>query len=364
VKGAPKQTGERDGYPAARLPKALVRKALLDWFAVSARDLPWRRERSLYRTVVSEFMLQQTQVKTVLPYFERWMARFPSFEQLAKASEEEVLELWQGLGYYRRARFLHRLAAAVVRRETPPESAREWTQMPGVGAYTAAAIASLAHNEPVAVVDGNVARVMARLIGDRRSYRQAAQVIAEMRPWAEALLDRRVPGTFNEAMMELGAMICTPRKPACLQCPLRTWCAAAGALDVERIPAVSRPTTIERQRDLAWVIRGPQLLLHRKPDDAKRLAGLWELPVLDLLPSSVEGPGELFFEGTRGIGNERIRERVFVVTFVGKSGLPGEASDWAWVNREEIARYPLSGPHRKWIERYWKESSLPAAPSR
>ncbi len=351
-----KSAGSGEDSPTG-LPIAVMRKALLRWFADSARDLPWRRNPSLYRTVVSEFMLQQTQVKTVLPYFERWMARFPDFESLARAREEEVLELWQGLGYYRRARFLRLLAVEMVARGEPPASAREWMKLPGIGAYTAAAIASMVLKEPVAVVDGNVARVVARLLGDRRPFAQNASVIEAMRPLADQLLDRKEPGTFNEAMMELGALVCTPRKPLCEMCPLRSWCASAGADDVERIPVLERRATVARKRDLAWAVSGSQILLHRRPDDAKRLAGLWELPELDALPA-VEVSGEVFFEKTRGIANERIRERVFRVKLNGRRSLPGEGRDWAWIERGEIGRYPLSGPHRKWIEQHWKSQAV------
>ncbi|HXG60332.1 MAG TPA: NUDIX domain-containing protein, partial [Planctomycetota bacterium] len=173
------------------------------WFRRAARDLPWRRTKHPYAIWVSEVMLQQTQVATVVPYYERWMKRFPTVRALARASLDEVLKVWEGLGYYARARNLHRAARGMRRW---PRTAAEWRRVPGVGAYTAAAIASIAYGERAAVFDGNVRRVLSRLEG-----RDVA---------APPPVPRGDPGEFNQALMELGQRICTPRAPRCGECPL------------------------------------------------------------------------------------------------------------------------------------------------
>src|SRR5664279_4907056 len=217
--------------PSSRAPMLLpdrlglfaLRRSLLDWYDAHRRDLPWRRDADPYRVWVSEIMLQQTRVAAVLEHYARWMQRFPTIHHLAKAREQSVLALWSGLGYYHRARRLHQ-AAKVIAREPHgefPRTEEAWRELPGIGRYTAAALASIAFGEPVAVVEGNVARVLERMFGEAKGREDA---------WhqAEALLDRTRPGDFNQAMMELGATVCTPRAPQCLLCPLITWCATRG----------------------------------------------------------------------------------------------------------------------------------------
>jgi A/G-specific adenine glycosylase len=204
-----------------------LRRALLTWFRRAARDLPWRRTRDPYRIWLSEVLLQQTRVRTVPPYYARLVIAFPTVRRLAAAPLEHVLKLWQGLGYYRRAVNLHRAARVIMdqRRGVLPRSAAEWQELPGVGRYTACAIASIAYSEPVPVVDGNVRRVLARLLAVRAPIDGQA---TQKRLWklAEMLLARRAPGAFNQALMELGARACTPRRPGCMACPVRGWCAA------------------------------------------------------------------------------------------------------------------------------------------
>ncbi len=193
----------------------VFRQSLLDWYDGNRRDLPWRCEPEPYRVWVSEIMLQQTRVAAVLEHYARWMERFPTVHDLAKAREQTVLALWSGLGYYHRARRMHQAAKVIVRERNGefPISAEAWRELPGIGRYTAAAIASIAFGEPVAVVDGNVERVLNRLFGSSMNGEGNWQR-------AEALLDRARPGDFNQAMMELGATVCTPRAPQCLICPL------------------------------------------------------------------------------------------------------------------------------------------------
>src|SRR5664279_4349503 len=206
---------------------ASLRRALLLWYVAYRRDLPWRRDADPYRVWVSEIMLQQTRVAAVLDHYARFLQRLPTVQALAAAREQSVLALWSGLGYYHRARRLHQ-AAKVIARERDgefPRTAEAWRELPGIGRYTAAAIASIAFGEPVAVVDGNVERVIERLFGGAEGKESAWQ-------HAEALLDRARPGDFNQAMMELGATVCTPRAPQCVLCPLYTWCQSRGVQTV------------------------------------------------------------------------------------------------------------------------------------
>jgi A/G-specific adenine glycosylase len=216
-----------------------LRSALLSWFRMSARALPWRGTRDPYAILVSEVLLQQTRVEQARSYYTRFLAAFPDFGALARASEEEVLRLWAGAGYYRRAKNLHRLTHVVA--ETGlPRTARELEGLPGVGPYTAAAVASVAFREPVAAVDGNVRRVLARLFG------RGDPAPGWLREIAQRFLDARNPGTWNQAMMELGATVCTPRNPGCSVCPVERFC--VGKREPERYPAPKRRTQRANER--------------------------------------------------------------------------------------------------------------------
>ena len=243
---------------------------LLSWFDAHRRDLPWRRDPDPYRVWVSEIMLQQTRVAAVLEHYACWMRRFPTVQELARAREQTVLALWSGLGYYHRARRLHQAAKLIVRERKGefPETAEGWRELPGIGRYTAAAIASIAFGESVAVVDGNVERVLDRLFGTHEGKEAHWQR-------AEALLDRSRPGDFNQAMMELGATLCTPRSPQCLLCPLIDWCATRGAEQ-------QKPQAARRRKEvhLAFAQRDGAILLVQRPPDAQRMANMWELPEL------------------------------------------------------------------------------------
>ena len=268
--------------PTHRL--AALRGALLGWFDRSRRDLPWRRDRTPYRVWLAEVMLQQTQVAAATPYFERFVERFPDAHSLARAPLPEVLALWKGLGYYSRARNLHR-AAQQVAREGMPQSAQALRDLPGFGRYTAAAVASLAFGERVALVDGNVARVLSRLLAIDAPPGAPGR---EERLWAEAgtLLDPDRPGAFNEALMELGALVCTPARPRCEPaCPLRPWCEACRSGRQALIPP-PRARPVPEKLDLACAVafRGGRLLLARRAEHGL-FGGLWELP------SVVVGPG-------------------------------------------------------------------------
>jgi A/G-specific adenine glycosylase len=253
--------------------------SLLAWFHANARDLPWRRARTPYRVVVSELMLQQTTVAAAIPHFERFVARFPSWRALAAATPDEVLAAWAGLGYYRRARSLHAMARAIVAAGAEfPRSLEAALDLPGVGPYTAGAVLSLAHGVPAPAVDGNVARVLARLCGrpwqatSARDRREMERVVMELQP-------RDAPGAFNEALIELGATTCTPRRPSCDACPLARECVALRDGLVGVLPPLRpRGATREVAAAAAIVERAGRVLLRRIPPDAELLAGLWELP--------------------------------------------------------------------------------------
>ena len=246
-----------------------IRARLLAWYDANARDLPWRESRDPYRVWLSEIMLQQTRVAAVIAHYHEFLRRFPTVEKLARAREASVLAAWSGLGYYRRARMLHAAAKVVVRELGGkfPETAEGLRELPGVGRYTAAAIASIAFGKAVAVVDGNVERVLQRLVG---------RPLAGEELWltAERMLDRARPGDFNQAMMELGATVCTPRGPACLTCPVVELCATRGEM------AMAAKTTLQKKREIHYALdcREGKVFLVQRAGDARLMAGMWELP--------------------------------------------------------------------------------------
>lgn len=325
------------------------RAALLGWYRRHARSLPWRERPGLYPTVVSEFMLQQTQVKTVLPYFARWLAEWPDFAALAAAPEERVLRLWEGLGYYSRARNLHRLARAVAARPEPPRTPAAWRELPGVGPYTAAAITSIAFGHPAACVDGNVVRILARLTADRTAYRDSVAAAKALGPLAEALLDHAVPGDHNQAMMELGATVCLPRAPACLTCPVREFCAGARQGRPEELPRLQPRQLEDRTVVRVWCRRAGALLLHRSPEGARRLARVHELPSAEQagLTEDKVREGTLLARKRRGITRYRITEFIHEVP---AKTLPARGDEGlVWVPAEELDALTLSGPHRRWV---------------
>jgi len=258
-------------------------RALLAWFDRVSRDLPWRRSKDAYAILVSEVMLQQTRVETVIPYFERFLARFPSVRALAEAPLDDVLAAWAGLGYYRRARLLKRTAEVVDSQHAGvfPRTATELVNLPGIGRYTAGALASIAFSEPTPLVDGNFARVFARL---HRVEGDVRERTVEKRMWqiAEALVPQTRPGDFNQALMELGAVVCTPTNPHCEACPVATYCEALRAGDVSRYPAPRRRTaTIDVRLANLIVTDGARIGVVRRGSGSK-MAGLHDLPALEL----------------------------------------------------------------------------------
>lgn len=266
-----------------------VRSALLRWYRKHKRDLPWRTTTDPYAIWVSEVMLQQTQVATVVRYYQRFLARYPDPASLARADEEEVLALWSGLGYYRRARSLHAGAREVVKRHAGrvPADPAALRDLPGVGRYTAGAIASIAFSLAEPILDGNVRRVLSRLFAVKPGRGKSDRVEARLWSLAGELVRGRAPGDLNQALMELGAVICTPRAPRCDACPVAGSCRARTLGTPEAFPvAKARPRTTAIDVGVAWVLRGGRILLER-PDDDSPLRGTWDLPAFEGAPQQV-----------------------------------------------------------------------------
>jgi A/G-specific adenine glycosylase len=322
------------------------RRALTQWFKKFGRDLPWRGNSSPYAVLVSEFMLQQTQVATVIPYFERWIRRFPDFTTLASSSESAVLGLWQGLGYYTRARNLHRAAQHVVDQYAGalPNDLEAISGLPGVGRYTAAAIASFAFDRSVPTVDGNIARVLARLFNIQEPI-DTASGQAAIWTTAESLLPEKSGRLYTSALMELGALLCTPRNPQCLICPVRKFCAAdePGLLPRKK----SRSRTIQLEEPCVWIRRGHRILLQQQT--GKRWKGLWKLPRLEAAPDTAP-----LHESSYPFTNHRVNLRVF----------RGNDRDSAWpasrwITLAELEDLPITAPHRRAIRALLSNATSP-----
>jgi len=281
------KTGKQTSNAFAELRPATLRaigNALIEWYTRHRRDLPWRRTRDPYAVWVSEIMLQQTQVATVLPYYERWMQRFPNVDTLARAREEDVLHAWQGLGYYSRARNLMRGARVVRERHAGlvPELVPELLKLPGIGRYSAGAIASIAYGKAVPVVDGNVVRVLCRLFALSGN---PARAPLNARLWeiAEQLLPQGRARDFNQSLMELGATVCTARRPKCTLCPLARLCAGYKKGLAHALPETAkRPTMTALRMVAALVWRKRRVLLCQLHSDAPRWAGMWLFPMTEV----------------------------------------------------------------------------------
>lgn len=283
---------------------------LLRWFKRRRRDLPWRRDRTAYRILVSEVMLQQTTVTAALPYFERFTTVLPNFEALAEAEEDAVLALWSGLGYYRRARNLRLTAQAVMERHGGdfPRTLEEALALPGVGPYTAGAVLGLAHGIPAPAVDGNVARALSRWLG-RPLLLARQRDRKELEAAASRLQPPRDPGTFNEALIELGATVCKPRSPDCASCPVAADCRALGEdLIAELPPPKPRPAMRDVDAVAAFALRRGRVLLQRRSESEAVLPGMWELP--GGFTESTEPVGWLEESVLPALGGGRVGERL------------------------------------------------------
>ena len=333
------------------------RSALLTWYKQNQRCLPWRTEPSLYKTVVSEFMLQQTQIKTALPYFERWMKRFPDFTALADAESEVVLKHWEGLGYYNRARNLHKVAQWMRDSDVVPGSVEAWKTLSGIGDYTAAAIASIAQGLPAAVVDGNVVRVLARLTNEQTAFPNNAKAVDFFKDLANRLLDPEAPGNANQAMMELGATVCTKGNPDCEICPLKAFCDGFAQGTVTELPKIQRAKREKVRLYRGLVIHQRKILLYKIDSEAKRLKGHFEIPSLECLKLSQNSElVEAVSIRRRAISNQSIEEHLFRVETEGLALDENVALNW--IDFSEINSILLSGPHRRWLKEYLQTLEL------
>jgi A/G-specific adenine glycosylase len=341
-----------------------IRRPLLSWYRRSRRDLPWRRDRDPYRIWVSEIMLQQTQVATVIPYFERFLAAFPSVADLAAAHEQAVLRLWEGLGYYRRARDLHRAARQVVMEfgGRIPETPETLQTLPGIGRYTMGAILSQAFDQRHPILEANSQRLLSRLFGRTEDPRRGAG-----RRWlweaAETLLPERQVGEFNQALMELGALVCTPTAPQCPVCPLASWCEARRLGIQEEIPRFpGAPKVLLIQEAAVVVRRGAHVLLVQRPEQG-RWAGLWEFPhaplnereshdaaaarlVRELVAIEVE-MGPEFLTLRHSVTRHRITLVCFEASYRTGSFQSQFYRQGRWIDPRELAAFPVSAPQRR-----------------
>ena len=303
------------------------RERLLSWYDGNRRDLPWRQDRDPYRVWLSEIMLQQTRVSAVLEHYRRFLLRFPTVQKLASAREASVLAAWSGLGYYRRARMMHAAAKVIVKRHDGrfPVTIAELRALPGVGRYTAAAIASIVFNTPAAVVDGNVERVLGRVFGTALAGEPLWQA-------AEALLSRRRPGDFNQAMMELGALVCLPRQPRCSICPVFNLCATRGK------PESQEKSIRQRRRDVCYALdhSKSKIFLVQRPEFASLMPSMWELP--EIPQPDVSRPVSLTLRHSITVTDYTVR--------VLRGPVPDEGRG-QWVPKARIPHLPLTGLARK-----------------
>ncbi|HWX94769.1 MAG TPA: A/G-specific adenine glycosylase [Terriglobales bacterium] len=303
---------------------------LLAWYDTHKRDLPWREDRDPYRVWLSEIMLQQTRVAAVLDHYRRFLKKFPTVQKLASAREASVLAAWSGLGYYRRARMLHAAAKQVVKEHGGkfPANSAGLLELPGIGRYTAAAIASIAFREPVAVVDGNVERVVQRFVGERITGEEVWQTVGG---WLEA----RRPGDFNQAMMELGATVCLPRQPRCLLCPVDR-CATRGELPTAGV------APRQRKREIHFGLarqNGAVFLVQRKKEESL-MAGMWELP--EIAPSSLDAKPIVSLRHSITVTDYAVRVR----EIARPNGAAGK-----WIPIRRLESLPLTGLARKILRR-------------
>ena len=275
-----------------------LRRSLLVWYRANRRDLPWRRSRDPYRIWLAEIMLQQTRIAAVLPYYERFLARFPSITELARARESEVLKYWAGLGYYSRARNLHRAAKQIVANHSAefPPNIDNALALPGIGDYTAAAILSIAFDVPLAALDGNVARVLARLFAIRGDLR-APKTWKRLAVASQELLPTKSPGDWNQGLMELGETVCTPRTPQCARCPISQYCKARALGIAHRLPAPRRKRVTTRVPVAATIFLDPfgRTLLTKNPGahDLAIFSGLWQFPAVALKSNNGSASDEI-----------------------------------------------------------------------
>lgn len=344
-----------------------LKKKLLAWFSEQQREVPWRRDRDPYRIWISEVMLQQTQVTTVIPFFERFVAAFPNIQSLAKAEEQQVLRLWSGLGYYRRARFLHQAAKQMVEKHEGrfPSSPNALQSLPGMGRYTVNAILSQAFEQRLPILEANSIRVLCRLFGQKEDPRREP-----LKGWlwkaAEDILPlRKHIGDFNQALMELGALVCAPTNPKCKECPLRRKCLARQYGLQEQIPLKAiAPETVKVQEVAVVIWKRKKVLLAQRSESASRWATMWECPHTEIKEgeSHSDAAGRLLADlnlnGSlheeiitirHGVTHYDITMKCLSVQWNAGKPAPGLWSRYKWLSLEDLPNYPVSSPQKKLI---------------
>ncbi len=338
---------------------------LLAWYRQNKRDLPWRDHPDPYAVWVSEIMLQQTRVDTVIPYFERWMANFPTVEALAAADEQQVLNLWEGLGYYSRARNLHRVAKKLVAEHNAqlPKDTKSLMQLPGIGRYTAAAISSMAFGRDAAALDGNIRRVYARIfnVEEALGSTQAEKTLWQL---AEDFLPKGEAGDYNQALMDLGATICTPRNPLCEECPIKQHC-EAWQLDIQALRPVpkTKKAVPHHVHAAAVIVEDGRVLLAQRPVDGL-LGGMWEFPngrvggdPAEELAGAIDKGYKLnvqilspLAEVRHAYTHFKVTEYAFRCKFIRSS----QEENMRWISINELENYPMGKIDRQ-IARKLKE---------
>jgi A/G-specific adenine glycosylase len=336
-----------------------ITETLLNWYSKNARQLPWRAIPSPYRTFVSEIMLQQTRVETVLPYFDRWMQTFPDVQRLASAEEQQVLKLWEGLGYYSRARNLHKAAKAIVENHNGeiPQDIEQLKKLPGIGPYTAGAITSIAFDQPNIAIDGNIRRVISRL-ENITSLLSSPEFECACQTKLVELLPLKGAGDFNQALMDIGATICTPKSPACSICPLSTHCLAFAAGTQATLPNRKEKAPPPHYIVTAGIMMQDnfKVLLCQRPND-KLLGGLWEFPggkqedgesLQQALIRELDEELQITVKVGKEVGiyehaftHFRITLHAFFCTIVRGTPTPTEAQDMQWISLSDLEQYPM-----------------------
>jgi A/G-specific adenine glycosylase len=358
-----KVSTKQSALPFTEERKASIQRRLLQWYHIHQRDLPWRRDQDPYKIWVSEVMLQQTRVETVIPYFHRFLERFPTLEALAAADEADVIKAWEGLGYYSRVRNLHAAVKEVVEKYggKVPDTLETISQLKGVGPYTAGAILSIAYNRRMPAVDGNVLRVFSRLFASADDIARI-QTRKKMETWAYHLIPESNPRDFNQALMELGARVCTPTSPSCETCPVRSDCLAYEKGMQHELPVKKKAKPpVPVSLVFGWIRDGDRVLLERRPETGL-LAGMWGLPTLEIDASDSKQalivwmeengisiqPGE-----TLGMVEHVFTHRKWHATIISgscvdiKGKLP---KHWRWVTLDELGRLALPKVYQKAVQ--------------
>lgn len=326
--------------------KGRLQRNLLGWFKDHQRDLPWRKMRNPYRVWVSEIMLQQTTVSTVIPYYQRWILEFPTIIDLANCPESRVLKLWEGLGYYSRARHLREAAGQIVRRHGGefPTQFSQILELPGIGRYTAGAICSIALGQRVPLVDGNVARVFSRWTGLRDDIKKP-ETLKILWQFAQDILPERNCGDWNEALMELGALICTPTNPKCGLCPVRANCSADQKGLTNKIP-LTRKTALIKKEEWAVVLFSGKKVYLEKINDGTKFKGFWRFP---LLPEKTIGLSTPLAR----IPYTFTKYKITLIFLEPKKSLHLPLPDWHLLPWSKLPELPLPVAHRKFADTFF-----------